>query len=48
MTINKLQGHTLDSIELHLNEPVFSHGQLYVVFSRCERMADIKVHGLIV
>lgn len=43
MTINKAQGQTFDAIGMHLDEPVFSHGQLYVAFSRCRRMADVKV-----
>ena len=43
MTINKAQGQTFDAIGIHLDEPVFSHGQLYVAFSRCRRMADVKV-----
>jgi hypothetical protein len=34
MTINKSQGGTFQRIGLELTSPVFSHGQLYVAFSR--------------
>ncbi len=30
MTVNKSQGCTLDFVGIYLNEPLFSHGQLYV------------------
>ncbi|KAF4530354.1 hypothetical protein B566_EDAN018479, partial [Ephemera danica] len=36
MTINKAQGQTFERIGLNLEQPVFTHGQLYVAFSRCE------------
>ncbi len=43
MTINKSQGQTLSHVGLHLEDDVFSHGQLYVVFSRAKALMNIKV-----
>jgi len=43
MTINKSQGQTLSHVSLHLTDDVFSHGQLYVAFSRAKASANIKV-----
>jgi hypothetical protein len=34
MTINKSQGQTFKTVGLYLPKPVFTHGQLYVAFSR--------------
>jgi hypothetical protein len=46
MTINKFQGQTLSHVGLHLVDDVFSHGQLYVAFSRAKALANIKVQLL--
>ena len=35
MTINKSQGQSLSRVGLYLQEPYFTHGQLYVEWSRC-------------
>lgn len=43
MTINKAQGQTFERVGLYLPSPVFSHGQLYVAFSRIRRASNIKV-----
>jgi ATP-dependent DNA helicase PIF1 len=43
MTINKSQGQTFERVGLHLENPVFTHGQLYVGLSRVRRQEDISV-----
>jgi len=43
MTINKSQGQTRSHVGLHLRDDVFSHGQLYVAFSRAKAPVNIKV-----
>jgi len=43
MTINKCQGQTLSHVGLHLASDVFSHGQLYVAFSRAKALENVKV-----
>ena len=43
MTINKAQGATLKKVAVYLNDPVFSHGQLYVALSRVASINDITV-----
>lgn len=43
MTINKAQGQSVDYVGLDLRTPVFSHGQLYVAFSRATSGQRVKV-----
>ena len=43
MTINKAQGQTFDKLGILLPNPVFSHGQLYVAFSRARAFRNIHV-----
>ena len=43
MTINKAQGQTFDKVGILLRRPCFSHGQLYVAFSRARSFDDIKI-----
>ncbi|XP_029655832.1 uncharacterized protein LOC115229651 [Octopus sinensis] len=45
MSINKAQGQTLKPTCLHLIEPCFSHGQLYVSCSRVDSSQDLFVYG---
>ncbi|XP_008189577.1 uncharacterized protein LOC103311658 [Acyrthosiphon pisum] len=43
MTINKSQGQTFDRVGLLLTSPPFTHGQLYVVFSRVRNAQSVRV-----
>lgn len=43
MTINKSQGQSLDFVGIDLRSQVFSHGQLYVAFSRTTNANNVHV-----
>ena len=44
MSTNKAQGQTSDSIGLYFPEHVFTHGQLYVAFSRVCKSVALAVY----
>ncbi|WP_070386734.1 hypothetical protein [Rhodococcus erythropolis] len=41
MSVNKAQGQSLAHVGVDLTMPVFSHGQLYVAFSRATNVASM-------
>ena len=43
MTINKSQGQTFGRVGVDLTRDVFSHGQLYVAFSRVRNLSSLRV-----
>ncbi|XP_045482770.1 ATP-dependent DNA helicase PIF1-like [Harmonia axyridis] len=43
MTINKSQGQTLDRVGICLKRPCFTHGQLYVAFSRVGSVECVRI-----
>lgn len=43
MTVNKAQGQSIEILGIYLNDVVFSHGQLYVAFSRSRDSHNIKI-----
>ena len=43
LTINKSQGQEFDEVGIFLPKPVFSHGQLYVAFSRAKRFSSLHI-----
>jgi ATP-dependent DNA helicase PIF1 len=44
MTINKAQGLTLENVGVHLQKPVFGHGQLYVAMSRVGNPDHVSIY----
>ena len=44
MLTNKAQGQTLDFVGIYLPDHVFTHGQLYVAFSRVCNSKAVAVH----
>ncbi|GFV00213.1 ATP-dependent DNA helicase [Trichonephila clavipes] len=44
MTISKSQGQSLGIADIDLQTPCFSHGQLYVAFSRVGKEENLFVH----
>lgn len=45
MTINKSQGQTFDIVGINLEKACFSHGQLYVPFSRVGNPNNLMVYA---
>ena len=45
MTINKSQGQNFNKVVVHIDQsrPIFTHGQLYVAFSRCRYENGLKI-----
>ncbi|GBM24999.1 hypothetical protein AVEN_50342-1 [Araneus ventricosus] len=44
MTINKSQRQTFDHVGIYLDEPVFSHGQLYVALSMSRIPNHVEIY----
>lgn len=44
MTINKSQGQTFEQVGIDLRKDVFTHGQLYVAFSRVRSWEGLKIY----
>ena len=45
MTINKFQGQSLSVCGINLENPCFSHGQLYVACSRVGKPSDLFIYA---
>jgi len=43
MTVNKVQGQSLDVVGIDLHEPASTHGQLYIVLSHTTSPAGLMV-----
>ena len=44
MSTNKAQGQTLEFVGIYLPDHVFTHGQLYVAFSRVQSSSAVAVY----
>ena len=44
MSTNKAQGQTLDFVGIYLPEFVFTHGKLYVAFSRLRNSESVAMY----
>ena len=44
MSTNKAQGQTFDFVGIHLPHHDFTHGQLYVAFSRVQNSKSVIIH----
>ena len=42
-TINKCQGQTFKQVGIYLDQPIYTHGQLYVAFSRVPNFSSFHV-----
>jgi ATP-dependent exoDNAse (exonuclease V) alpha subunit len=42
MSINKVQGQTLQYVGIDLHKPVFAHGQLYIALSRATSLNNVS------
>ena len=43
MTINKYQGQTFKQVGIYFDQPIFTHGELYVAFSRVPNFSYLLV-----
>jgi hypothetical protein len=43
MTINKTQRQSLQKVGIDIRQPVFTHGQFYVAFSRVTDVANLDI-----
>jgi len=43
MSINKVQGQSLKIVGIHLQNPCFSHGQIYVACSRVRHPTNLHI-----
>ena len=43
MTINKCQGQTFKQVDIYFDQPIFTHGQLYVAFSQVPNFSSLHV-----